>query len=121
LNAALDENIHFLLDTPNLYADTTAFGLDDPVRATDPDLRFNAFASTVEKLSASSRNILIDKLFIGTDFPCFWKPGERLGLYGYQAECMQKIFGNDFDETRMAENFLSLLPNDFVPIKSKIT
>ena len=63
------------------------------------------------------RRALLDKLFIGTDFPCFRRPaspaggpGRPRGAYGHQARCTRDLFGDDLDEARMAENFLSLLP-----------
>ena len=111
--AALRESAELLLDAPNLYADTTLFGCDDPARGTGPDFRFRLFEQLVNELGADRRRALLDKLFIGTDFPCFRRPDEPQGSYAYQARCMRDLFGDDLDETRMAGTFLSLLPAEF--------
>ena len=111
--AALRESAELLLTQPNLYADTTLFGCDDPARGTGPDFRFRLFEQLVDELGADRRRALLDKLFIGTDFPCFWRPHEPQGSYAYQARCMRDLFGDDLDEARMARKFLSLLPGEF--------
>ena len=107
---ALRESVELLLAQPNLYADTTLFGCDDPARGAGPDFRFRLFQQLVPDLTPDRRRALLDKLFIGTDFPCFWSPDRPEGAYAHQARCMHDLFGDDLDETRVAENFLSLLP-----------
>ena len=111
--AALRESAELLLDQPNLYADTTLFGCDDPARGAGPDFRFHLFEQLVADLTHDRPRALLDKLFIGTDFPCFWSPDRPEGAYAHQARRMHDLFAEDLDETRMAESFLSLLPPEF--------
>lgn len=120
-------NIRLVLETPNLYGDVTKFGMDYPWRAPHPMARFEAFKQVVGELSTRERGALVDKLFIGTDFPHFWKPDEDESAclqdptivpashYGFQVECMKQAFGDLFDEDRVAENFFRLLPEKFRP------
>ena len=120
-------HVRLVLETPNLYGDITKFGMDYPWRAPHPLARFDAFRKVVQQLPAAERVALHDKLFVGTDFPHFWKTDEEESAclqdptivpashYGFQAECMARAFGELFDEDRMAENFFRLLPEGFRP------
>jgi len=112
---AMRQNVQLLLCTGNLYADTTKFGLDFSLRAPDTDFKFTIFADAVGALTPAARKALVDKLFIGTDFPCDWNldpslPGHS---YNHQVACMRQIFGDDLDEDRMTRHFLALLPDEF--------
>ncbi|GAI43249.1 unnamed protein product [marine sediment metagenome] len=107
--AILKENIEILLDVKNLYADTVLLGRDYPERSSDPEFKLKLLKAEVEKMSPAKKKALVSKLFIGTDFPWFYKYVLR-GDYRSQQECMAQVFGDDFDETEMTKNFLSLLP-----------
>jgi len=120
-------NIRLVLETPNLYGDVTKFGMDYSWRSPDPMHRFKAFKKVVRSLSRSEREKLVNKLFVGTDFPHFTVPGAEQSEcldgttcvedshLGFQMECMKEAFGGLFDEDRLVENFYSLLPDDFDP------
>jgi len=120
-------NIRLVIDTPNLYGDTTKFGMDYPWRSRDPMCRFKAFKKVVQSLSRKDRRRLVGKLFVGTDFPHFSVPGEdqsecldgtscvRDSHLGFQVECMREAFGDIFDEDRMVMTFFALLPDEFQP------
>jgi hypothetical protein len=107
----LKENIEILLDVKNLYADTALLGRDYPERSFDPEFKLKLLKAEVGKMSLAKRRALLKKLFIGTDFPGFYdeKDKPRIG-YHFQKACMEQVFGNDFDETKMTKNFLNLLP-----------
>lgn len=115
------ENLHLLINVDNLYADTPIFGLDYPLRSSDPNFRFKKFVKVVDTLNRTQRKALFNKLFIGTDFPCFWDPPWKCSFqrkdpqasYAYQVYCMRTAFKQDYDENRMAQNFLNLLPEEF--------
>ena len=111
--AAFKQNLQLLLDIRNLYADTTLFGVDFPARSPDPDFKFKLFARITGTLGKAARKALVRKLVIGTDFPCFYVADNPKSKYLYQARCMRTIFREDFDETRMAMNFINLLPEEF--------
>lgn len=110
---ALRKNVAILLDVGNLYADTVLFGADDPSRGDDPELRFVLFREAIGELTAAQRGEVAGKLFVGTDFPCFWSPERPVGAYRAQADRMQSLFGQAFDEDRTARRLLSLLPGEF--------
>ncbi|OHB82303.1 MAG: hypothetical protein A2Z38_00285 [Planctomycetes bacterium RBG_19FT_COMBO_48_8] len=71
--------------------------------------------------SGTQRKALFNKLFIGMDFPCFWDPPWKCSFqrkdpqasYAYQVYCMRTVFKQDYDENKMAQNFLNLLPEEF--------
>lgn len=111
--AALRENVQLLLDVGNLYADTVLFGADDPSCGDDPELRFDLFREVLAELTPAQRGELAGKLFVGTDFPCFWSPERPVGAYRAQADRMQSLFGEAFDEDRTARRLLALLPGEF--------
>ncbi len=118
-------HVRLVLETPNLYGDVTKFGMDYPWRAPQPMARYEAFRKVVAELAQDEQSALLDKLFLGTDFPHFWEADQEESAcltdpsvvpashYGLQARCMAEAFGELFDEERMAENFLRLLPNDY--------
>ena len=120
-------NIRLVLETPNLYGDVTKFGMDYAWRSPDPMHRFKAFRKVVQSLPRSEQEKLVNKLFVGTDFPHFTMPGadqsESLAgttcvedsHLGFQMECMREAFGGLFDGDRVVEKFYSLLPDDFQP------
>lgn len=121
------QNLRLFIEVPNLYGDTTKFGMDFTWRSSDPMYRLKAFKRAVESFSRAERKALIDKLFIGTDFPHFndhvFDPEQSACLrgtdyvekshLGFQYECMHQVFGDLLDEDRMVENFYSLLPDAF--------
>lgn len=111
--AAMKENLQLFLDTKNLYGDTAILGRCFPARSPDPDFRSKLLARTVGTFSAAARKTLIGKLFIGADYPCFYVADNPRSKYPYQVERMRAIFKEDFDETQMALNFISLLPEEF--------
>ena len=118
-------NIRLVLDTPNLYGDITKFGMDYTWRATNHMVRFATFKKVVQELSREEKAALHDKLFIGTDFPHFWKADEDQSFcledktivpsshLAFQVNCMADVFGDLFDEDRMAQNFFRLLPEKY--------
>ena len=107
--AALAENVQLLLDVRNLYAETALLGRDFPQRTSNPSCKLDCLARIVAGLTPVARKALLDKLFIGTDFPCFWEPDNPEAGYGYQLQCMRTIFAGDLDENRMVHNFLKLV------------
>ncbi len=109
--AVLKESIDILLDVKNLYGDVALLGRDFPERTNDPDFKLKLLKTEVEKMSRVKKRAILNKLFIGTDFPGFYKKQDepRIG-YHFQKECMTLVFGKDFNETKMTRNFLDLLP-----------
>jgi hypothetical protein len=110
-----------VLATPNLYGDLTKFGMDYVQRSRSPLHRVETFVRVVRELSRAERRALVAKLFCGTDFPNFTvgRTHADAGLdpdviaasdLRFQVHCMQEAFGDDFDEARMVERFLALLP-----------
>ena len=75
----------------------------------------------------AERRALVDKLFVGTDFPNFADPTweQNASLRGtdyvvnshlaFQYECLHEAFGDSLSEERMVENFYRLLPAEFEP------
>ena len=106
------QNLKLLCEVENLYADTALLGRDFPERSPDPEYKLELFAGVVEGLSPAERNTLVNKLFVGTDFPCFWEAANEKSGYRYQIECMRRVFGPDFDVNQMSRNFLNLLPEE---------
>jgi len=121
------QNFRLLIDVPNLYADTTKFGMDFPWRSADPMHRFKVFKKVVQSLPRAEQRALVDKLFVGTDLPNFADPtGEQNASLrgidyvvnshlGFQYQCMHEAFGDLFDEDRLVENFYRLLPGQYRP------
>ena len=110
LPAILAENFNLLLDVENLYADTVLIGRDYPERSSNPRFKLDLMINLVAGMSKAKRKALVNKLFIGTDFPWFHKYDDPKGGYQYQVDCMREIFPDEFDETEMAKNFIALLP-----------
>lgn len=107
---ALAENIGLLLDVKNLYADTAILGRDFPERTPDPEEKLDLVIRELGRLAAAEKSKLQSKLFIGTDYPWFYKPKDPRGGYRFQRDCAARVFGDDFNETRITKNFLKLLP-----------
>ncbi len=120
------ENFRLLIETPNLYADTTKFGMDFPWRSPDPLHRLKIFKQVVQSLPRADQAMLMDKLFVGTDFPNFadptWEQNASLvgtdyvvnSHLGFQYESMHEVFGSLYDEDRVVKNFYRLLPDEYV-------
>ncbi len=114
------ENLQMLLDIDNLYGETARFGSDWPTRSPDPEHRIKIFSEVVGGFTRAQRKKLLSKIFVGTDFPCFYEPITVANIdlgpiylrttYRYQANCLREVFQDDFDEDQMVENFLKLLP-----------
>jgi hypothetical protein len=113
LRAVVPQALQLLLEVKNLYADTARLGKDFPERSADPEFKVKLLIKEVGSLRPAQRKALCDKIFIGTDFPGFRKADDPTRGYPYQAECMRRIFNDDYDEDRMASNFLRLLPEKF--------
>jgi len=121
------QNCKLLIETPNLYADTTKFGMDFPWRSADPMHRLKVFVQVVQSLPPVEQKVLVDKLFVGTDFPNFadpdWEQNASLRGTDYvvnshlalQYEGMREAFGSLLNESKMVENFYRLLPAGFEP------
>lgn len=121
------QNLGHFITIPNLFGDLTKFGMDFPWRSSDPLHRFKAFRKVVDGLSDTERGILVNKLFVGTDFPNFfypqWEQNESLkgtdcvenSHIAFQHQCMHEAFGNLYDEDRMVRNFFALLPDGYEP------
>ena len=121
------QHFRLLIEVPNLYADTTKFGMDFPWRSADPMHRLKVFSRIVQSLPRTEQRALVDKLFVGTDFPNFadptWEQNASLqgtdhvvnSHLGFQYCCMHRAFGDLFDEDRLVENFYRLLPGEFRP------
>ena len=109
---AVRQNLRLLCEIENLFADTALLGSDYPERSPDPDFKLNLFVRVVEDLGSEHRKTLVDKLFVGTDFPCYWDPNNVRTGYSHQIDCLRKIFKQDFDVNRMSQNFLNLLHRD---------
>ena len=115
LRVLVPQNLRLLLEVKNLYADQILLGRDFPERSADPGFKLKLLIKEVGSFSPAEQKALCDKMFIATDFPSFLQryPIETVGYpYLYQLECMRTIF-KDYDEDRMASNFLRLLPEKF--------
>ncbi len=112
LPGVLKQNFGLLLDVKNLYADTVLIGRDYPERSANPRFKLNLIIKMVAVMSKAKRKALINKLFIGTDFPWFYNKEKFSDGYYYQVLCMKEVFGRAFNETQMTKNFINLLPED---------
>ena len=108
----LKQNFELLLDVENLYADTVLLGRDYPERGDDPAFKLNLMINMVKQMSSAKKKKLVNKLFIGTDFPWFYKKEIPDSSYMFQVESMKQIFSSDFNETKTAKNFINLLPEN---------
>jgi len=107
----LAENFEHLLDIDNLYAETTLIGRDYPERSADPEFKLKHMIRLADSYSPAKRKALAAKLFIGTDYPWFYKKDDPKGGYRFQRECLARVLKEDFDETGMTKRFLALLPD----------
>ena len=98
------------LDIDNLYAETTLIGQDYPERSADPEFKLTHMIQLADGCSPAKWKALTAKLFIGTDFPWFYKKDDSKGGYRFQRECLAPILKEDFDETGMTKRFLVLPP-----------
>ncbi len=64
----------------------------------------------VDKMSTATKKQLLNKLFIGTDFPWNYKKNDSKSSYKYHVKCMREIFGSHFNETTTTKNFIAILP-----------
>lgn len=108
----LKQNFELLLDVKNLYADTVLLGRDYPERGSDPAYKLKLMIRKVGNMTPATKRALVNKFFIGTDFPWNYKKEDPDSGYMFQVKCMQEIFGSDFDETQTTKNFISLLPEN---------
>ena len=108
----LKKNLELLIEVRNLYADTALLGRDSPERSSDPDFKLKSFIEVVDEFSPTQKKELAKKLFIATDFPCFWNPDDPKSSYGYQVDCLRKVLKSELDEEGMAQGFLNLIPEE---------
>ncbi len=110
LPGILKQNFEMLLDIKNLYADTVLLGRDYPERGKDPLYKLKLMMKQVDKMSTATKQQLLNKLFIGTDFPWNYKKNDPKSSYIYQVKYMREIFGSLFNETTTTKNFIAILP-----------
>ena len=116
LRRGIEENLRAMIELPNFYVDTTIFGAVAPAKRLLSRSRAGLIAEAVARLSSAQKKRVLDRVIIGSDFPCF-VPGARgwdypyaAGqMYAYQIEQLRSIFGADFSEARVEENVRRLL------------
>jgi hypothetical protein len=116
LRRGIAESLRAMIELPNFYVDTTIFGAVAPAKRLLSRSRAELIAEAVVGLSSAQRQRVLDRVIIGTAFPCF-VPGARgwdypyaAGqIYAYQLTQLKIIFGADFSEARVEENVQRLL------------
>lgn len=116
LRRGIAESLGAMIELPNFYVDTTIFGAVAPAKRLLSRSRAELIAEAVTALSSAQKQRVLDRLIIGSDFPCF-VPGARgwdypyaAGqMYAYQIEQLRLVFGADFSEARVEENVQRLL------------
>jgi len=106
---AIEASLALLIQQENLYADCLLLGIDEGERTDDPDFGMQLLQESVGELTDSDRRTVVDKLFIGTDFPYCVMHGGPPDSYSDQLRRMQVALG-EFDEKRAAQRFLELGP-----------
>ena len=96
LESTMREVVQQLLDVPNFYADTAAFGCIDPARELGKWTKFTMMRELVSRMTEAERQQLVGKLFVGTDFPCFLSDDHDEWTLRYQLARMDDIFGPAF-------------------------
>lgn len=96
LESTVREVVQQLLDVPNFYADTAAFGCIDPARELGKWTKFTIMRDIVSRMTTAEQQQLCGKLFVGTDFPCFMSDDHDEWTLRYQLARMDDIFGSAF-------------------------
>ena len=96
LESTIREVVQQLLDVPNFYADTAAFGCIDPARDLGKWTKFTIMRDIVSRMTPAEQQQLCGKLFVGTDFPCFMSDDHDEWTLRYQLARMDDIFGSAF-------------------------
>jgi len=96
LESTMAEVVQQLLDIPNFYADTAAFGCIDDARQIGKWTKFTIMRDIVTGLTSAEKQQLVGKLFVGTDFPCFVSDDHDEWTLRYQLARMADIFGDAF-------------------------